>query len=109
MPRFACVIDSLGAEESKCCITMKYLLRIVLFSLCVLFITSSSNVISQSVKDQSEISSTETSVYICTGPKSQCYHSNSSCRGLRSCSGTIKKVTVKEAEKMNRRPCKICY
>lgn len=48
-------------------------------------------------------------VYVCTGPQSKCYHKTTKCRGIRSCSDDIKEVTLKEAQKMGRRACKICY
>ena len=50
-----------------------------------------------------------TNVYICTGPKSECYHKTSSCKGLNRCTGDIRRITLEEAVKMGRRPCKICY
>lgn len=49
------------------------------------------------------------SVYICTGGSSVAYHKSSTCSGLRNCKGSIKEISLQEAEKMNRRPCKICY
>lgn len=52
---------------------------------------------------------TEQTVYICTGSSSKRYHATKQCRGLNSCSGTIKLVTVKEAIDMGRTACKICY
>ena len=48
-------------------------------------------------------------VYICTGPKSYRYHSNSDCRGLNNCSASIEKVTLAKAKAMKRTACKICY
>ncbi len=51
----------------------------------------------------------ETMVYICTGPMSKRYHKTSSCRGLKSCSDEIEKVSVDHAKKMGRTPCKWCY
>lgn len=48
-------------------------------------------------------------VYICTGPESKRYHSNSNCRGLNKCSASIEKVTVAKAKSMKRTACKICY
>ena len=52
----------------------------------------------------------ETYVYLCMGGSSECYHKTNDCRGLKSCSKTIKKVTLKEAkEKYHRRPCGYCY
>ena len=48
-------------------------------------------------------------VYICTGPQSKCYHKTNKCNGLKNCSKEIKQITLKEAEEMGRRPCKVCY
>lgn len=48
-------------------------------------------------------------VYICTGPQSKVYHKHDDCKGLRSCSKDIKKVTLDKAKSMNRRACKWCY
>lgn len=47
-------------------------------------------------------------VYICQGSKSACYHSNPNCSGLRRCSTELKAITLDEAKKMGRRPCKVC-
>lgn len=55
------------------------------------------------------ISAGESYVYICTGPQSKKYHKTDKCRGLNKCSGTIKKITLEEAKKINRTPCRICY
>lgn len=48
-------------------------------------------------------------VYICTGPQSKVYHKTDDCKGLRSCSKDVKKVTLDKAKSMNRRACKWCY
>jgi hypothetical protein len=48
-------------------------------------------------------------VYICQGPYSKVYHKSNDCRGLSNCSTKIIKVTLEEAVKMGRRPCKIEY
>ena len=48
-------------------------------------------------------------VYICTGPRSKVYHKTDNCKGLRRCSGTVKKVDLSYAEKIGRRKCKMCY
>ncbi len=58
---------------------------------------------------QSDSVVTEAQVYICTGPQSKRYHKTSSCRGLKSCSKSIKKVGVSEAKELGRTPCGICY
>jgi uncharacterized protein YceK len=47
-------------------------------------------------------------VYICTGGYSKRYHSTRSCKGLRNCGGTIKAISIEEAEEMGRTPCQIC-
>ena len=51
----------------------------------------------------------DTYVYICTGPQSKRYHKTSTCKGLKSCSKEIKKITLEEAKKLNRTPCGYCY
>ncbi len=51
----------------------------------------------------------ETYVYICTGPKSERYHSTKDCRGLRNCSASIEKVTLTKAKELGRDACGICY
>jgi hypothetical protein len=48
-------------------------------------------------------------VYVCEGPKSVVYHKSENCGGLSHCSTKIYKVTLEEAVKMGRRPCKIEY
>jgi len=48
-------------------------------------------------------------VYICTGPMSQCYHSDQDCYGLQRCSKSIEAVSLTEAIKDGRRPCKYCH
>jgi hypothetical protein len=50
----------------------------------------------------------EQKVYICTGSSSKRYHSKKNCRGLSNCGGTIKELTIEQAEKQGRTPCKIC-
>lgn len=48
-------------------------------------------------------------VYVCTGTRSQCYHRVETCRGLESCRGEIRLVTLKAAQSLGRRECKMCY
>lgn len=50
----------------------------------------------------------EQMVYICTGSSSKKYHAKSDCLGLKNCGGDIKKISVKKAIEMGRKPCKIC-
>lgn len=68
-------------------------------------ITACSNANTKEVTKESE----ENVVYICTGGSSTRYHATKSCRGLCNCGGTIREVTIEQAEKMGRTPCKICY
>lgn len=48
-------------------------------------------------------------VYICTGSYSKRYHSTRSCKGLRNCGGSIKAISIEEAEQMGRTPCQLCW
>jgi hypothetical protein len=48
-------------------------------------------------------------VYLCEGPYSKVYHKSETCKGLSNCSTRIHKVTLEEAVKMGRRPCRIEY
>ncbi len=48
-------------------------------------------------------------VYVCTGPKSQCYHRTDKCRGLNDCTSEVKQISKSEAETLGRRKCNICY
>lgn len=48
-------------------------------------------------------------VYICEGRYSKVYHKSDKCRGLSNCSTKIYKVTLEEARKLGRRPCKLEY
>ena len=47
-------------------------------------------------------------VFICTGSSSKCYHQSKLCKGLGSCKASIKEISLEDAEKMGRRPCKMC-
>ena len=51
----------------------------------------------------------EQTVYVCTGPMSQCYHTTPYCKGLERCSKTVEAVSVTEAIEAGRRPCKWCH
>jgi len=52
---------------------------------------------------------TPTSVYICTDTNAKTYHSSYSCRGIGSCKGDIKGVSLEQAIKMGRKSCKTCF
>lgn len=60
-------------------------------------------------QEQQIVTEQSAKVYICTGNSSKRYHKTSRCKGLRRCSGEIRKVTVDEAKSLGRTPCKICY
>ena len=76
--------------------------------------TASENVMAQAITSANTIDFSyfntpgEEKVYICTGSSSKRYHSKKNCRGLSNCGGTIKEITVEQAEKQGRTPCKIC-
>ena len=55
-----------------------------------------------------ENSSSEKTVYICTGSSSKKYHADSKCRGLCGCKGQIKAISIKDTTAMGRTPCGIC-
>lgn len=48
-------------------------------------------------------------VYVCTGPTAYAYHKTKACRGLRRCTGEIKKISLEQAKKEKRKACKLCY
>lgn len=48
-------------------------------------------------------------VYICTGPTAYAYHKTAECKGLRRCTGDIKKISLGQAKAENRKACKLCY
>jgi hypothetical protein len=80
----------------------------VLFTL-LLFVTLT-GVFTSCVNDSkpSDSNTTET-VYVCNSETSYAYHKSSNCRGLSNCTHEVIKVTVTEAKRKNKRPCKICY
>jgi hypothetical protein len=47
-------------------------------------------------------------VLVCLGSSSYAYHKGY-CQGLKKCRASIETVSVKEAEKMGRKPCGYCY
>ena len=50
-------------------------------------------------------------VYICTKSKLKIYHRNPKCRELRKqCNASsIRRITLKQAEQMKQKACKICF
>ena len=51
----------------------------------------------------------EENVYYCSGAYARRYHRYRNCRGLCSCNGVIKELPRREAERLGRTPCKVCY
>ena len=47
-------------------------------------------------------------VWIVQSTSSQCYHVDKNCRTLKAAKNPIKSITLAEAKKMGRRPCKVC-
>lgn len=47
-------------------------------------------------------------VYVCTGKSAKRYHSINNCMGLSRCSEEISKMTIEEAHKNGKTPCKMC-
>ena len=82
----------------KRCIS--YVSLIVLF-LSIALPSADASVVSRANKDAT--------VWICGGPNSQRYHSNRGCSGLKRCSKTPSKISLKEAQKRGYTPCKKCY
>jgi hypothetical protein len=54
-------------------------------------------------------SNTSNMVYICTGRYARAYHNTTDCRGIRACKAEIRTVTLEEAQKIGRTPCRYCY
>ena len=51
----------------------------------------------------------EKKVWICASSSAYAYHSNPNCSGLSKCTKGIKQISISEAVRLGRRPCKICY
>ncbi|MCE3228501.1 MAG: hypothetical protein K0S32_3052 [Bacteroidetes bacterium] len=57
-----------------------------------------------------ELTTTETSVYICDSESAYAYHGKSTCGGLKRCKQEVLKVTKTDAvNKYGRQACKMCY
>ncbi len=57
----------------------------------------------------SSCGSSDSRVYICTGPYSKAYYKTADCMGLSRCSGEIEGVTESEAIDEGRHKCHFCY
>ncbi|MCJ8288446.1 MAG: hypothetical protein HRT58_00325 [Crocinitomicaceae bacterium] len=53
----------------------------------------------------SQNSSDETYVYMCVNGKTEVYHVNRQCRGMKQCKHTIKKLTLEAAKAKELRLC----
>ncbi len=51
----------------------------------------------------------ENIVYYCTGPRSKKFHKTNKCKGLKHCSGELRKCSKEEAYKKGFTPCRYCY
>lgn len=51
----------------------------------------------------------DTTVYICTGSSSKCYHKTDKCKGISRCSKEILEVKKSYADSIGRKACKMCY
>lgn len=49
--------------------------------------------------------SDDTYVYMCVNGKTEVYHVNRNCRGMKQCKHTIKKMTLKAAKEKELRLC----
>lgn len=83
-------------------------MRVIIILLAALFFSSCDNASHQAGSIYGLMGQREKTVYICTGPMSQCYHSDQDCYGLQRCSKSIEAVSLTEAIKDGRRPCKYC-
>jgi hypothetical protein len=48
-------------------------------------------------------------VYVCDSKTSKVYHCKKDCKELQKCTDEIIYITIDNAEKMGKKPCKICY
>lgn len=62
---------------------------------------------SETRQEENQIPEDET-VYVCTGSYAKRYHTDEQCRGLQRCTGETIEISLQEAEKEGRTPCKIC-
>lgn len=63
--------------------------------------------LAMSANDGTRVNSSST-VYLCMGPGSECFHTTSTCRGLNRCSTQVVPVSRTKAGQMHRRPCGWC-
>lgn len=57
---------------------------------------------------RTSVSASSETVYVCSGSSSKMYHGKRDCRGLQSCDGTVKRMSVSEARKGGKTACNIC-
>jgi hypothetical protein len=57
---------------------------------------------------KTEKGNTKEKVWVCDTKTSTSYHSDKECSGIKKCSGTVKSMTAKEAEKDGKKACKMC-
>lgn len=47
-------------------------------------------------------------VWVCLGTSSHAFHASYSCKGIKSCKGKKKQISLEEAYSMGRTPCHFC-
>lgn len=47
-------------------------------------------------------------VWVCMGTSSHAFHASYSCKGMKSCKGEKKKMSLNEAYSIGRTPCHFC-
>jgi len=66
------------------------------------------SVVTTAYSERTYIVKQQQQVLICDSPNAVAYHAFE-CRGLAKCTHGIVKVSESEAQRLGRRPCKICY
>lgn len=69
--------------------------KLVLLVFCLFFLLSASQ-------------NSQSYVYVCLSSKAYAYHIDRNCRFLNQCKQKIKRVTLKDAIELGRKPCKGC-
>lgn len=85
--------------------TINNMKKVLLLFASVALLTGCGSAVAQNNDKEAE----GKTVYICTGGYSKRYHSTRSCKGLRNCGGSIKAISIEEAEEMGRTPCQLCW
>lgn len=91
---------------------MKSIVYIILltvsFAFCLGCTNSDNNILGGLFNTEEEVEPEDSTVWICKGPMSKCYHKSKNCRGLKSCSKDIDTVSIAQADSMGKKPCGSC-